>query len=176
MAVGVVQEPEVVDVDQRDADRGAGRARGLDLVGQQGDDRAVVEHLGQRVAAGRLDELGMLPGQPRLRRSEEEQQHAGQQGAGGEGHEHDVAPGFVQAGEDGRGIAPQADDRDRLAAILDDRQVLLDDARDTECVADGLEGTAGLDQGAHRASRPTQRLRQPRPRRAARPPRGRRWR
>ena len=62
--VRVVEEPEVVDVHERDADASLRRPRALDLVGEEGDDRPVVEHPGQRVAARRLDELAVLAGEP----------------------------------------------------------------------------------------------------------------
>ena len=56
VAVVVVEQPEVVDVDERDAERRAGGARALDLAGEEADEGAVVERPGQRIAPGRLDE------------------------------------------------------------------------------------------------------------------------
>ena len=74
VAVVVVQEPEVVDVDEGDAERRAGGPGALDLAGEVGDERAVVQRPGQRVALGRLDERGGLAGQPALRRAEDQEQ------------------------------------------------------------------------------------------------------
>ena len=56
----VVEEPEVVDVHERDADPPVRRPRALDFLGKEGDDRSVVQHAGERVAARRLDELPVL--------------------------------------------------------------------------------------------------------------------
>ena len=74
VAVDVVEQPEVVEVDERHAERQAGRAGALDLVREVGDERAVVERSRERVAPGRLDELGRLAGQPCLRRAEDQEQ------------------------------------------------------------------------------------------------------
>jgi hypothetical protein len=106
----------------------------------------MVEHLGQRVASGGLDELRVLPAQARLRRAEEEEQHPGQQESGGEGHEHDVAPGCIQAGHDGSGIAPQADNRQRLAVVSHDWQVLLHHGRCGQRIAGRFHDPAFLDE------------------------------
>ena len=166
VAVGVVEEPEVVDVDQRDADAAVVQARGLHRLGEQRDDGAVVEHLGQRVAAGRLDQLLVLPAEARLGRPEDEEEHGRQQQAGGEGDDHDVPPGGVQARQQRRRIAPHRHHRDRLVAALDDGEVLLEDARGVER-ADRFDLAGRLDDGRARIA-----LRAPLPcRRTVEPPR-----
>ena len=65
VAVGVVEQPEVVDVDERDAD-GRARPRGRSIVAARCvDERAVVERPGQRVAPGRVDQRRRLAVDPR---------------------------------------------------------------------------------------------------------------
>ena len=62
MAMGIVEQPEVVDIDQRQADHARARlARALELGAQHVDDRAVVEQAGQGVLVGRLQQQVGLP-------------------------------------------------------------------------------------------------------------------
>src|SRR6185295_3409142 len=72
--VVLVQEPEVVDIDERDREWPAGGARGLGLERESTDDRAVVERPRQGVAAGRLDELRGLSRQAPLGGPEDQEE------------------------------------------------------------------------------------------------------
>ena len=114
MAVVVVEEPEVVDVDQRDTDAALRQAGRLHLLREKRDDRAVVQHVRQRVAACRLDQLDVLTAEARLRRSEDEEEHGRQEQAGGERDDHDVPSCRIQARQERRCIAPHGDHRDRV--------------------------------------------------------------
>ena len=98
--------------------RSFARPSRLDLLGQQPDDCPVVEHPGQRVAAGRLDELAMLAAQARLCGAEDEEQEPGEQHRRRQGHEHDVASGRVEPGHEVGGIAPEGNDREHLALAV----------------------------------------------------------
>ena len=117
------------------------RARSIDL-GEVGDERAVVERPGQRVAAGRLDELRGLPGEPGLGGPEDEEQERGGDQPGAQRDEDDVPPDVGEAGEDGRGVAPHDDDAADLAAGLD-RQLLADDRLGRERRGAGRGGRLG---------------------------------
>ena len=72
VAVGVVEQPEVVDVDQGDRDRLALRAGLLDRLRQGLDQGAVVRDAGERVPAGRLDERVGLAVDPALGGAEDQ--------------------------------------------------------------------------------------------------------
>jgi hypothetical protein len=152
VAVGVVEEPEVVDVDQRHADATLARARGLDLVGQEADDRSVVEHPGQCVAARRLDELAVLPAEPCLRGAEHQEEDAGQEHRRGERDEHDVAAGRVEPRHEVGGVAPHRDDRENFPVAVLDRQVLLHHARRVRQRPGAVERRARLDERGSRVA------------------------
>ena len=121
VTVVVVEEPEVVDVDQRQADGVAGVPRRLDLVGQQADHRTVVEEAGQRIAPGGLQQLPLLGADPRLCGTEDEEQDPGQQHGGSQGHDHDVATRDVDVRQQRRRIAPHGNHGGGLAVGSDDR-------------------------------------------------------
>ena len=121
----VVQQPEVVDIDEGDAERQTGRSGALDLIGQVTDECPVVQGARQRVAPDRLDELGRLSGEPSLRRAEDQKEKRGRDESGAERHEDHVAADLAQSLKDGVGIPPDADDGANLAAA-GDRQVLAD--------------------------------------------------
>src|SRR5207248_1664884 len=72
--VVVVEEPEVVDVDERHSERLGRGSRRLDRRGQVTDERTVVEDAGQRIDPGRLHESRRLPGQTRLSGPEHQEQ------------------------------------------------------------------------------------------------------
>ena len=61
VAMEIVEQPEVVDVDERDADGRPGGAGRLDLRREVVDEGAVVQRLGQRVEPGRVDQRRRLP-------------------------------------------------------------------------------------------------------------------
>ena len=112
------------------------------VVGEVADERAVVERAGQRVAAGRFDELRGLPGEPGLGGPEDEEQERGGDQPGAQRDEDDVAPDVVEAGEDRRGVAPHDHDAADLAAGLD-RQLLADHRLGRECRGAGCGGRLG---------------------------------
>ena len=56
VAVGLVEEPEVVDVDERDGECAFILACLIDRPGDHVDEGAVVQGMGQRIAPRRLDE------------------------------------------------------------------------------------------------------------------------
>ena len=102
MAVVVVEQPEVVDVDEGDPERRPSRSCALDLGGQVRHQRSVIERVGQRIAPRRLDEGRGLARQPALGRAEdEEQQHRGDD-RGGQRDRDDVPS---DAGRAARGPA-----------------------------------------------------------------------
>ena len=126
--VGLVEQPEPVDIDERDADRSAGRPRAFDGEGQLADERAVVEQAGQRVASGRIDEGDGPPGDPTLCGAEDQEQGQGGDECRDQGRDDDVAAESVELGEDRHGIAPDADDGLDAAACLE-REVFAEDTR-----------------------------------------------
>ena len=104
--------------------RGRGRSTGrrpraaLDRGRERLHQRPVVERAGERVAAGGLHQGGGLAGDPRLGRPEHEEQDRGGHERRRTGHEQDVAPDRLEAGEDRRRVPPQGDDaHDRPSAI-----------------------------------------------------------
>ena len=76
VAMGVVEQPEVVDVEQRDGERRVRLAGELDLTGEVRDERAVVQRAGERVVPGCRDERVGLAVDPDLRGAEHEVQDA----------------------------------------------------------------------------------------------------
>ena len=131
MAMVVVEEPEVVEIHERDAECHAGGPGRLDLRGKVGDQRAVVQGSGERITAGRIHEGHGLARQATLGRSEDQEQDKGGDEAGAQGDGHDIEPDTVQAGKDREGIAPHGDDRPDLAGSAD-RQELADHGRRAE--------------------------------------------
>ena len=134
VAVGVVQETEVIDVHERDADR-ADRLRvgppGLELGRQLGHDRAVVQQAGQCIAPRGLDELGGLPVQAPLSGTEDEVQQDRQQGRCTHRHDDRVAPCRVDARQHG-GCVPVDLEHGHDVTADHDRQVFLQDGRHPE--------------------------------------------
>ena len=115
VAVRLVEEPEVVDVDQGDADRRAVSAGMLERGPELDDECAVVQQPGERIALGRVEQLFGLSADPALRGSEGEvQDRAGDDGCGERDDQH-VALDVGDRGEDRPGVAPHADDRPSLA-------------------------------------------------------------
>ena len=98
VAPGVVEDPEVVDVEDRDLEAVAGLAEALDRGADGLDQGAVVEHPGERVAAGRLDQRDRLAGDPLLGGAEDEVQHARGRDRGADRHDHHVPPRGVDRG------------------------------------------------------------------------------
>ncbi len=131
MPVVVVEQPEVVDVDERDADRPHVVAGAFDLLREQADQRAVVERVGQRVAAGRLEQGGRLARQPCLCGAEHEEQQPGRDQRRRQRHDDDLAAHPVEAGQDRDRVAPDADDAADLA-VHAERQELAQDRRRCE--------------------------------------------
>ena len=122
VAVRLVEEPEVVDVDEGDADRRSVGAGVLEGGPKPDDERAVVEQAGERIALGRVEQLLGLFGDPALRGSEGEvQDRAGDEGRGERDDQH-VALDVGDRGEDRRGVAPHADDRPCLAGLVQQRE------------------------------------------------------
>ena len=131
MTVVLVEQPEVVDIDERDRHRHARRACGLGLHREATDHGSMVERPGERIAAGRLHQLRGLTGQATLGRPEDqEEQRRGDQ-RGGQRDEHDVTTNERQAIDDRHRIAPDRDDTEHLA-IDADRQVLAQEGRRAE--------------------------------------------
>jgi hypothetical protein len=132
MAMRVVQQPEVVDVDQADRERAVTAARSLHGARQRRHDRAVVQHSGQRIAARGVDQLRLLTTDPDVRRPEDEEQDGGEGGGGTQHHDDDVALRLLDAREHRARVAPQRDDRPRLSRLVDDREVLTHRGRDRQ--------------------------------------------
>jgi hypothetical protein len=151
VAVRVVEQAEVVDVEQGHPDLPARPARGLDVLGEQRNDRPVIEHPGERIAAGRLDELVVLTAEARLGGSEDEEEDHRQEQAGDERDDHDVAPGGVQAGQERRCVAPHRHHGNWLVAALDNGEVFLEHVPGVER-ADRFDLAADLDDGCGRSS------------------------
>ena len=91
----------------------------LDLVGQQGDEGAVVEQPGQRVAPGRVHERRGLAGEPGLGGPEDQEEQGRGDERRGQRHEDDLAADVIEAGEDRHRVAPDADDAPDLAIDRD---------------------------------------------------------
>ena len=131
MAVRLVEQAQVVDVNQRERQAALLRGRLVQLAGQLLHHGAVVEHAGQRVAARGLHELARLAPEARVRGTkdevEEDRQHAGR---GQREQQHLVARGRGLR-HDRRGVAVDLEDGADLAADLD-RQVLLEEHRDAK--------------------------------------------
>ncbi len=146
VAVGVVEEPEVVDIDQGDRDRRTGCVGRFHFVRQGGHHRPVVEHAGEGIPARRLQQLGVLPAEPRLRGSEYEEQHRCEENARGERDKHDVASRAVEACEEGIGVAPHGDDGEGVSVRVDDRKEFLHQVVSLQPISGGVRGHASLDQ------------------------------
>ena len=109
MAVGVVEEPEVIDVDERHADAPLARARGSRPPRRGAP--TIEPWLSIPVSASRrvdVDELAMLPAEARLGGAEDEEEEPRQEHGGGEGDEHDVAAGRVEPRHEVGRVAPHA--------------------------------------------------------------------
>ena len=133
----LVEQPEVVDVDQRDREWPLGRPSRLGLECELTDDRAVIERACQRIAPGRLHELGGLSGQATLGSPEDqEQQRRGDQ-RGRQRDEHDVPADRGKAVEDRDRIPPDPDDAEHLP-VHRDREVLAQQGRGAERIRTGL--------------------------------------
>ena len=103
-----------------------GFARSLDRQGQGLDERTVVQCAGQRVPSGGVDEGLGLAADPSLGGPEHEEQREGGDETGRQRDQDDVAAHRLELGEDGRGVAPDADDRLDLP-VGDQREVLAQD-------------------------------------------------
>ena len=126
VAVGLVQQPEVVDVEERDPHGlrvGAGR---LDGPREGFDEAAVVERAGERVAPPGFDEQRGPPADPRLGRTEDEEQEDRRERRGAQRDDDDLASHLVELAEDRRRVAPDADDGDHVVAHFE-REVLAQD-------------------------------------------------
>ena len=122
VAMRLVEEPEVVDIDKGDADRRAVGAGVLEGGPELDDERAVVEQAGERISLGRVEQLFGLFGDPALRGPEGEvEDRAGHDGRGERDDQH-VALDVGDRGEDRRGVAPHADDRPCLAGLVEQRE------------------------------------------------------
>ena len=77
VAVGLVEQPEVVDVDQRHPDARPSRAASA-ASASNADGRSMVEQPGQRVAPLGLDERGVLPPQSGMRCPEQQEEQHGE--------------------------------------------------------------------------------------------------
>ena len=169
VAVRLVEQPEVVDVDQRDADRRVGRAGALDARRHQGDECPVVERAGQRVAIERIDERLGLARDAALGRAEHEIQDDRRDEPGRQRHEDDVPADRIEGREDRRRVAPHADHAADLP-VGDQREVFADHVSRRErrpgrlaqlCVGDagrrGLAAERGREVGRRRADQATRR-------------------
>ena len=135
VAVGVVDEPEVVDVDDGDTRPAPGpSAVGLELVGQLDDDRAVVEQPGQGVAPLGLEQGPRLALEAPVGGPEDEVQEHRQDRGREAGDADDPVAGRVGRVEDRRRVAVDLEDRADVA-IGRDREVLLEDV--LECCPSG---------------------------------------
>ena len=128
VAVGLVEQPEAVDVDQRDPDRAPVAPRLLDDPGELADEGAVVQQPGQRVAPRRVDQGDRLAADPALRRPEDERQCDGRHDRGSQRGDHDRLPQPVELGEDRHRVTPDPDDGLDPAVGLE-REVLAQHAR-----------------------------------------------
>ena len=144
MAVVVVEEPEVVDIDEGDAQRRPRRPRALDLASQMPDERAMVERACERIANGRFEQRGRLAGQPALGGTEDEEEQAGRDEPGRERDEDDVATEVRQAGEDRNRVPPDCQHPHHPAA-REQREVLLQDRRRVERPRTGFRSVRGDD-------------------------------
>ena len=86
MAVVVVQQAEVVDVEQCDTERHTAGPGMLEFLREKPDEDTVCERSRERVAAGRLQQGGLLPREAALGRAEDqkEQQRGDESGAQGD--------------------------------------------------------------------------------------------
>ena len=101
MAVGLVEQPEAIDVDEGDTEGRAVVARLLDGERQLADQGAMVEQPGQRVAPGGLDQGGGLAGDASLGGAEDHPEHEGSHEGGREGRQDDAAAQAIELGQDG---------------------------------------------------------------------------
>ncbi len=140
VAVRLVEQPEVVDVDERDREGGPLVPSPVHGPGDGIDQGAVVQGAGQRIALGRVHQRLGLAGDPALRGTEdEEQDERGNEGRR-QGHDDDVPAHLVELGEDRHGIAPDTHDPDDRP-VEAEREVLAHDRRGRE------RGTAGVARG-----------------------------
>ena len=123
MAVGVVEQAEVVDVEQGDRDRLPGRPSRLDGRGEGRHEAAVVRRIGQRIAPGRLDQLVGLAADPGLGGPEDEEQDERRHEPGGQRDHDHVLPHRAETRGDRLAVAPDADHGQDAVAVLE-RQVL----------------------------------------------------
>ena len=122
VTVGFVQEPEVVDIDEGDADRRPLGAGALEHDPELDDEGTMVEQAGEGVARGRVEQLFGLLADPALRGSEGEvQDRAGHDRRGKRDDEH-VPLDVGDRGEDRRGIAPHADHGPGFAGLVQQRE------------------------------------------------------
>ncbi len=126
VAVGIVDQPEVVDVDQGDSDRAIGAPGLLEQVGQPGDRSAMVEQTGQRVAPAGIDKGPGLAGQPALGGLEDEVQQEAQEERRGDHHEGDLAGRVGHRVQDRLGVPVDLEDARNGAVGTGDRNVLLE--------------------------------------------------
>ena len=163
VAVGVVQQPEVVDVDQGNADRpqpgAACLAPGFELGRKVGDHGSMVEQAREGVASSGFHELPGLPSQPALRRAEDQVQQDGQDHRCRHG-DHDCVPTrHANRGEQLRGIPVDLEHRDHAwvgfgGQVLFDGQVFLEHHRRAKRVLVAL--FAGPSGGHVRKRRPAE--------------------
>ena len=135
MAVGLVQVPEVVDVEKRDPEGRVGVACRLDRDCQRPDQGAVIQRAGQLVQLRRLEQLVGLPQDASLGGAKHEVQGNGRKSAGEQRDEHDLSTELIQVHEDRGRISPDTHDRDDLAVELD-REVR---AQDVTCRQGGTD-------------------------------------
>ena len=117
MALGVVQKPESVEVDQCDADRESIRPRALDLLGEMAHEGAMVEGACQGISTACLDESRGLSVEPALRASKDEEEDDRNDDRPGDRDDHDVAAKIVEARQDRSRIAPDRGYEDDLVAL-----------------------------------------------------------
>ena len=130
VALVVVEQREVVDVDERDADRLAGRLRGLHPGGEEADQGAVVVRAGQRVSGAwtRPVRFG-LAGQALLRGPEDQEEQDGRDRRRAEGDQRRPGAGPRRAWRgSGRRRARASARRGRCRPCCD-REPLAQDRR-----------------------------------------------
>ena len=127
VTVRVVEEPEIVEIDQGDADRAEVGARPVDGGGELGGHGTVVQQPGQRVATGGLEELDGLARDAHLRAAEDEVQEQPGDRGGDEGHREHLLLDVTQRADDRGRVAPDGGDRVSRSVRVDQRQIRLED-------------------------------------------------
>jgi hypothetical protein len=125
MAVRVVEQPEVVDVHQREAEPAALGPCSLDRLGHERNHRAVIQEVGEGIAAFGLHQVRLLTQDSLLGGPEHAEQHHPEQDGRGQGDDDDVAPRSVDTGKEWRRVAPNGHHRQRLALVGQEWEVFL---------------------------------------------------